>query len=156
MIFFFCDKWLITQFVLFLCYTQWLEVFERTKFFFACIKAFLKQYSNTFDAYANVFSFSNYFKYFSFLLFLRTIILVRCSKVHRLTLILPAKYLSLSDLWIQHAGSIIVRKKWIFMHLYIIRNTVNTEDIYLSHQETASSQSTQFFKFKLSGDATMY
>ena len=45
-----------------------------------------------------------------FLLFLRTIILFWCSKVHSLRLILPAKYLSLSDLSSQHPDSVILRK----------------------------------------------
>ena len=39
----FCDKWLMTQFVIFFD-TQWLEVLEPTYFYFSCIKAILKQY----------------------------------------------------------------------------------------------------------------
>ena len=46
-----------------------------------------------------------------FLLFLTTIILFWCSKVHSSRLILPAKYLSLSDLSSQHPDSVILRKK---------------------------------------------
>ena len=46
-----------------------------------------------------------------FLLFLRTIILFWCSKVHRVMLILPTKYLRLSGLWSQHADLVILRKK---------------------------------------------
>ena len=64
-----------------------------------------------------------------FPLFLRSIVLLWCSKVHRLTLILPTKYLCLSSLWSYYADSVTLRKKWIFMDLYIIRNIGNTKNI---------------------------
>ena len=91
--------------------------------------------------------------YFSFRLWqlLRTIILFWCSRVHRLRSILPTKYLSLSKLWSQHADSVILRKKWIFIHLYIVRNIANNKTFYKSYQGTRS-----FSKFRLSEGTTLY
>ena len=87
----FCDKWLMTQFVLFFffffCDTQLLDVLERTSF----IKAPLKQYLPCLP--------ERLFIQQLFPLFLRTLILFWWSKVHCLTLILPAEYLILSGLW---------------------------------------------------------
>ena len=86
--------------------------------FFLALKQF---WNNIFDAYPNVFIQE------LFLLFWRTIIIFWCSKVPRLTLILPTKYPSLSGLGSQHPDSIILRKKWIFIHLHIIRNTASNK-----------------------------
>ena len=137
----------MTQFVLFFCNTQWLEVLERT-WFFSFIKATSKQYLRCLPECLFIQRL--------FLLFLRTMILFWCSKVHRLRLILPTKYLILSNLRSQHADSVILRNKWVFMHLYIIRNITNTKIIYKSYQGTTSSRSAQFSKFWLSEGTKVY
>ena len=91
-----------------------------------------------------------------FLLFLRTVLLLWFFKVDCLTIILPTRYLSLSGLWSQHVDLVTLRKKRIFMYLYIIKNIANTKSIYQSYQVTASSRSAQFLKFRLSEGTRIY